>query len=83
MGEGGGQGGYLKFRKFGKGENYIHKGGKALLLMPFFTKTMTRTRDLLITNQLLYRLSYFGKIFDKPIKTITGLTNDIILYYYF
>lgn len=28
--------------------------------MPFRAESGTRTRDLLITNELLYQLSYFG-----------------------
>ena len=49
------------FRNVTQGENYIQKTAKTFILTAFSAENVTRTRDLLITNQLLYRLSYFGK----------------------
>jgi hypothetical protein len=43
-----------------------------IILMRSGAESRTRTDDLLITNQLLYQLSYFGLPFDCIVVPVSG-----------
>ena len=42
------------------------------VLLEYGAESRTRTDDLLITNQLLYQLSYFGLLFDCIVVPVSG-----------
>ena len=53
---------------------------KAVSLRLLEPKAGTRTRDLLITNELLYQLSYFGSLLlksDANLRLILNLQKEI------